>query len=168
MLGHWVISKHCAAFCHASNSETSPWSHNNWLQLSCCCVFASVVQLNSICNGYLKCVIALCDCSESMWKGDVCHLAWLGSNIALKVTHFDRFWWGTVVPLKLWMTQTAWLGKPAALAQPSITRHFLPLLILVSSPLCVSFPVLSITVRLWIPFVSCSTLLLLSVSSISL
>lgn len=100
-------------------------------------------------------------------EGDVCHLAWLGSNAALSVTHSDRFWWGTVDPLKLQMTQTAWLGKPAALPQPRITRHFLPLLNLVPSPLCVSFPVLSITAQLWIPFVSRSTILL-SVYSIAL
>lgn len=51
-------------------------------------------------------------------------------------------------------TEDGWkvLGWGSVGAQPCITGHFLPVLILLSSPLPDSFSILSITVRLWIPF----------------
>lgn len=87
-------------------------------------------------------------------KGDVCHLAWLSWKIAWKWLIFESLGCNEVL-LSHWnggWLATVCLGKPPVVAQPCITGHFLPFLIPLSSPLSASFPVLSITVRLWIPF----------------
>lgn len=77
----------------------------------------------------------------------------VGFEHCLKMTHlWDlRRRGGTPVPLKRWKAQSTRLAKPPVIAQPGITRHCLPLLILPSSPLSVSLPLLSITDLLWIP-----------------
>lgn len=64
----------------------------------------------------------------------------VGFEHCLKMTHlWDlRRRGGTPVPLKRWKAQSTRLAKPPVIAQPGITRHCLPLLILPSSPLCLS------------------------------
>lgn len=96
---------------------------------------------------FLKGDCTLCDFA-STWS--VMFVIWLGWHRVLPEN--DSSWrvkvlqWGTVVPHRNdgWLEVLGW-EKPPVVTQPSITRHCLPLLILLP-PAPVSLPVLSITV----------------------
>lgn len=120
--------------------------------------------LLAFCHGCLKCVIALC-IFKCLWR--VMSIIWIGwHGTLLEKTHL----WESRQLMKCCRptetmdgSNSAWLGKPPVVAQPSITRHFLPLLILLSSPLSLClFPCplnYTFTQSLLPPFLS--TLLLL-------